>query len=145
MKTKQTSCNRPVITVMAAFILLALSFPVLAQEQQPRQSEQQQLQVTDAKLEAVAKAYLEVAEVQSVYKPRIDSALSAEEAQQIAQEAMREIVEIVEKEEGVSVQEFDEIVTAAQTDQQLRERLAIQVLKAQEEKKNTKKDDETSE
>ena len=80
-------------------------------------------EVTDAKLESVAKAYIQVVAIQEEYRPRIESAQSAEEAQQLQQEANQEMVEAIEAEDGVTLDEYNTIIQAAQMDEQLRTRL----------------------
>ena len=80
-------------------------------------------EVNDAKLESVAKAYIQVVAIQEEYRPRIESAQSAEEAQQLQQEANQEMVEAIEAEDGVTVDEYNTIIQAAQMDEELRARL----------------------
>jgi hypothetical protein len=143
--------RRRIATIVAA-LLLAWTAPMLAlqepgqqepQEQSPpAQQSQQSSQVDEAKLDAVAKAYVEVAEIQNTYAPRIESARSAEEKQQLEQEAMQEMAQAIEDQEGVDVEEYNLIMTAAQTDDQLLEQLTAKVHKIQQEKQNNQATDE---
>jgi hypothetical protein len=138
LKTIPMMLNRPIMTAIVV-LLLAVTVPMLAaQEPEP----DQQTQVSEAKLEAVAKAYVEVVKIQSAYQPRIERARSAEEAQQIEQEATEQMVQAIENVKGVTVQEYNDILTAAQRNEPLRQQLAVHIHKVQQE---NEKADETSE
>jgi sugar phosphate isomerase/epimerase len=80
-------------------------------------------EVPEAKLESVAKAYIEVVAIQEEYGPRIEAAQSPEEAQQIQQVANQEMVEAIDAEDGVTLDEYNTIIQATQTDDELAARL----------------------
>lgn len=56
-----------------------------------------------------------------------------EEAQQLQQRANEEVVEVIREQEGVTVEEYSQIVNLAQSDEQVRERLLKEIQKIQEE------------
>jgi hypothetical protein len=131
METVRIMLDKPLLAVMAV-LLMAVTVSMLAVQEAETQ-QPQETQLTDAKLEAVAKAYLEVLEIQKTYAPRIEQAQSAEEAERIEQDAMEAMAEAIERVEGVTVEEYNNILTAAQTDEQLRQRLGAQIHKIQQE------------
>lgn len=142
MKAIYGTPGRRVGTMLAA-LMLTLTTPLLALQESSQQESQQQAspgeqsqqtaRFDESKLEAVAKAYVKVAKIEESYKPRIDRARSDEEKKRLEQEAMREMAKAIEDQEGVSVEEYNEIMTAAQTDDQLRQQLAAKVDEAQRE------------
>lgn len=56
-----------------------------------------------------------------------------EEAQQLQQRANEEVVEVIREQEGITVEEYSQIVNLAQSDEQVRERLLKEIQKIQEE------------
>jgi len=84
-------------------------------------------EVSDAKLESVAKAYIEVVAIQEEYRPRIEAAQSPEEAQQLQQEANQEMVEAIEAQDNVTLDEYNTIIQAAQMDEELGARLSAHI------------------
>lgn len=89
--------------------------------------------VSEEKLEAVAKAYLQVFRIEQSYQPRIQGAQSPDEANQLQQAANQEMVEAIENEDDVTVNEYSEIMRAIGDDEELGERLQAVVDEIQEE------------
>lgn len=123
-----TKFRTAAVAVAASAFLTLMAFPVSIQVQQ-----QQPPELSDSKIQAVAEAYVQVFEIQSAYAPRIEAAQSPEEAQQLQQRANEEVVEVIREQEGVTVEEYSQIVNLAQSDEQVRERLLKEIQKIQEE------------
>ena len=74
---------------------------------------------SEEKLRSFAVAFLEVDKINQEYAPRLQGASSAEEQQQIRQEATGKMLEAVEGADGISTDEYTQILTAAQADPEL--------------------------
>ncbi|MDC9833818.1 DUF4168 domain-containing protein [Rhizobium binxianense] len=121
----------PVATMTAAvFSLLAFS-PAFAQQQpaqaQPPAQGQAPMQgqsggngaaapVSDQKIEAFAVAYLQVDKVRQEYSAKIGATKDEAAKQKLQQEAKKQMVDTVEASNGISVEEYSSILTAAQSD-----------------------------
>jgi hypothetical protein len=79
--------------------------------------------VDDAKLKSFAMAFLEVAKVNQAYQPQIQAAPSADDQQRLQQEAGQKMIEAVNAAEDLSVDEYNQIIEAAQTDPDLAQRI----------------------
>lgn len=79
--------------------------------------------VDDTKLKSFATAFLEVTAVTKKYQPQIESAGSTEDQQRLQQEAGQEMVEAVNDAEGITVDEYNMIIQAAQSDPDLAQRI----------------------
>jgi hypothetical protein len=77
----------------------------------------------DAKLKSFAVAFLEVTKVTESYKPQIEAAGTTEDQQRLQQEAGEKMVEAVNNSEGISVDEYNMIIQAAQTDPELAQKI----------------------
>ena len=89
-----------------------------AQQSGAQQSGAQQSgseQFSDAQLKSFAEASLEVERLSQEWSPKIAAAWTAQEQAKARGEAMEQMAEAVEQ-KGLSVQEYNEIVNAAQTD-----------------------------
>ncbi|MBB4214115.1 DUF4168 domain-containing protein [Rhizobium anhuiense] len=122
----------PVATMTAAvFSLLAFSpaFAVdMAQaQQQPPAQGQAPMQgqtggngaaapVSDQKIEAFAVAYLQVDKVRQEYSAKIGATKDEAAKQKLQDEAKKQMVDTVEASNGISVEEYSSILTAAQSD-----------------------------
>ena len=80
-------------------------------------------QADDAKLKSFAVAFLEVAKVNQSYQPQIEQAGSPEDQQRLRQEAGEKMVEAVNEADGITVDEYNVIIQAAQTDPELAQRI----------------------
>jgi len=100
--------------VMAALSLFC-AIPLLGQS----------ADVSDAKLEAVAKAYVQVMEIQNTYRPQIEAAQTPEEAQRLQREADEKMVAAIRV--YMTVDEYTGIMTAAEQDENLRNRLLVHI------------------
>lgn len=70
---------------------------------------------SDDTLRSFAVAFLAVDRINREYVPRVESAPSSEEQQQLREEASRAMVEAVDSAEGISPQEYTQIITEAQS------------------------------
>jgi hypothetical protein len=119
-------------TTTAAAALLALGLtaaPALAQDQQAPAA----ADITDEQLDQFAEAALAVNQVGREYASRLQSVEDESQAEQIRAEAQEAMVEAV-REEGLSVDEYNAIYTAAENDEEVN--AAIQAL-LQEKQQNS--------
>lgn len=80
-------------------------------------------QYSDAKLQSFADAVLAVNAVVEQWRPQIQGAPNETGAEQMAQEANEEMRAAVAGTEGITVDEYQQIAQAAQTDAQLMARI----------------------
>ena len=79
--------------------------------------------VDDDKLKSFAVAFLEVTRVTQAYQPQIAAAGTPEDQQRLQQEAGEKMVEAVNEAEGITVDEYNMIIQAAQTDPELAQKI----------------------
>ena len=79
--------------------------------------------VSDEKLQSFAVAFAEVEKIKQEYSQRLQAAGSETEQQQIQTEAGQKMLQAVESTEGMSVDEYNQIIESAQADPSLAERL----------------------
>lgn len=79
--------------------------------------------VDDDKLKSFAVAFLEVTKVTQSYQPQIQAAESTEDQQRLQMEAGEMMVEAVNEADGITVDEYNMIIQAAQTDPELAQRI----------------------
>ncbi len=92
-----------------------------AQDSYMPQQGQEQMNVTDAQLQQFAEAQAAVRQVQSKFQAQAQAVETEEEMQMIQQQANEEMVQAIERTD-LSIQEYNEIANAVQTDPQLREK-----------------------
>jgi hypothetical protein len=80
-------------------------------------------QYEQAKLESFVTAALEVNRLVEQWTPRIQGAKSETEATQLREQANRELVAAIEQSDGMSLEEYEQISHAAQSDPQLMDRI----------------------
>ncbi|EIM77490.1 hypothetical protein A33O_03428 [Nitratireductor aquibiodomus RA22] len=116
-------------TVAAAFTIsagAAMISPALAQDAVPSPSPAPQAQAQsfdDQKLQAFTVAFLAVSGVKEQYTERFRQAPSEDEKQKVQVEATQEMEQAVDKTEGISVDEYNQIIQSAQTDEALAQKL----------------------
>ncbi|MEQ8435290.1 MAG: DUF4168 domain-containing protein [Oceanicaulis sp.] len=121
------------LTAAAGAAAASLAFaatPALAQAAQSQAQAQAQMQVepianaelTDAQVESFIDAAMAVQAVVQQYQPQMQAAESREAAMAMQQQAQSELVSAVE-EAGLTPETYQSIAAAAQTDQQVAERL----------------------
>lgn len=117
-------------TVTAAAVSLALVplAPALAQEtetegQTQQETQMEQAQITDDKLESFLDAAIEVQTLTESYTPRVQAAESEDEQKALVEEANVQIRGAVEEVDGISIDEYIAIGEAAQSDPALAQRI----------------------
>lgn len=80
-------------------------------------------ELDDGKLKSFAMAFLQVNKVTKQYQPQIAAAGTPEDQQRLRQEAGEKMVEAVNGSQGISVDEYNSIIQAAQTDPELAQRI----------------------
>lgn len=109
--------------------LASLATLAHAQEAAPPVMEQQAPAAADPatlsedKLRSFAIAFVEVSKVTQSYQPQFESAATPEDRERIQQEAGQQMVQAVDSAEGISVDEYNQIIQAAQADPELAQRL----------------------
>ncbi len=130
------STKSSIVLSLAAAAMLILGFGLKVQAQQEYQQEGQQQQyqqemmqqqapevdVSDAELDQVADAYQAVTEVRERFQQELGEVSAPEKAQELQQQAGEEMVEAVEA-QGLDVQTYNQVMEAAQVDEELRNQL----------------------
>ncbi|MFD2342899.1 DUF4168 domain-containing protein [Sinorhizobium terangae] len=92
----------------------------MAQAQQtqptPGQPDSGGAAVSDQKIEAFAVAYLQVDKVRQEYSAKIEATPDQAAKEKLKNEASQQMVQAVEASQGISVEEYTSILTAAQND-----------------------------
>ena len=116
------------ITGLSA-VALAIAAGSMATAQEPVPAPQMEApsaqapSVDDAKLKSFAVAVLEVAKLNQTYQPQIQAAPNADDQQRLQQEAGQKMIEAVNATEDITVDEYNQIIEAAQTDPELAQRI----------------------
>ncbi len=114
-------------SALCCLFFMAAAFSVYAQQeegydQQMMQQPPGSVEVTDAELDKVAQAYIKITEIREDFQKSLAEVTDPEEAQQLQEEAGGAMVEAVQ-ETGLDVQKYNEVMEAAQVDEELREKL----------------------
>lgn len=117
--------SRKSLTAVAATLVMLFGAPAALAQGPAQQGQQppQQVQVSDSQLEQYVVVAGKVSEIRNDFQQKMTSAEDAEQAQSLQQEASAEMVEAVQA-SGMSVEEFNQIAYALQSDPALQERLA---------------------
>jgi hypothetical protein len=103
---------RTLVTSVVAALFLSGAQPLLAADE-----------YSDTKLQSFADAVLAVNAVVEQWRAQIQAAPSETDAEQMAQQANEDMRAAVAGTEGITVEEYQEIAQAAQTDPQLMARI----------------------
>lgn len=116
-----------ILTAVFAMTFFVLS-PALAQEAAPPPPPQEvpDIEVNDAELTAIAKAYVEVQNITEQFKERVNSAEDADAAKALQQE-YTEVANSAIVDEGVEIERYDEVIQVASVDDELRQRLLTEI------------------
>ncbi len=130
----------PAVSLTAAALsLMVLSNQAFAQqatqEQQPAQTQQPDSNaaaptVNDQKIEAFAVAYLQVDKIRQEYSAKIGATQDPTAKQQLQTEASKQMVQAVQTSPGMSVDEYNAILTAAKKDPALVKKVQDKIQKA---------------
>ncbi|MFP4084433.1 MAG: DUF4168 domain-containing protein [Desulfonatronovibrio sp.] len=126
---------RFMITVFCCLFLMATASTLSAQDQQGQEGQSQQqdmmqqpdqsaepIEVSDAELDKVAQAYVQITEIRGEFQETLSDVSDPEKAQQLQEEAGEKMVQAVQ-DNGLDVQKYNEVMEAAQVDEELREKL----------------------
>ena len=113
------------LSAVAATLVMLLGAPAaLAQgpAQQAQHPPPQQVEVSDAMLEQYVEVAAKVTEIRNDFQQQMAGVETSEEAQSLQEEASAEMVEAVQS-SGMSVEDYNQIAYALQSDPALQERL----------------------
>ena len=109
-------------SLLLGLVGLACAPVVFSQASLQPPAQQSASSFSDSELKSFAVAVLEVQRINDTYVPKLEGATSPEEQQQLRQTASQEMVRAVEK-EGMSVDKYKEILSQAQADPAVAERV----------------------
>ncbi|ARM31333.1 DUF4168 domain-containing protein [Prosthecochloris sp. HL-130-GSB] len=123
MKLKSTKKNMGIVfsILMALVIMPASGWSQDYGTQGQTQTAQAEVSVDEIK--TFAKAQNQIVTIQQKYQSRVENAKEQEEQQKILEEMNKEMVAAVQK-EGLSVEQYNEIFTASQSDPALQQRIS---------------------
>lgn len=78
---------------------------------------------SDDKLKSFAVAFLEVSRIHQSYQPQLEAAQTSEDQERLRVEAGEEMISAVNDTDGISVDEYNNILQAAQVDPDLARRI----------------------
>lgn len=94
------------------------------------QQEAEPLRLTDDDLRSYAMAAVQVQRISEAYQPRMEAAESAQQQEELRNQAMEEMVQAVEK-EGLTVLKYNQISSVSQTDPEIASRIEKHIEAAQ--------------
>lgn len=113
-------------TLLLGLILAGAVSGVQAQEGYYEEEMMQQpdagIEVSDAELDKVAQAYIDISEIRENFQESLVEVSDPEMAQQLQEQAGEAMVEAVQN-NGLDVQTYNEVMEAAQVDEELRQQL----------------------
>lgn len=109
----------PVAAVVCLVFFMAL--PAMAQSQQQGQPGETQPEVSDADLEKVAVAYVEVLKISQEFQQAVQKTEDQSERQELQAEANKEMVLAVE-DAGISVETYNNVMQQVRTNNELLEK-----------------------
>ncbi|MBS0013200.1 MAG: DUF4168 domain-containing protein [Desulfobacterales bacterium] len=124
---QNTISKNHVIIACALALVFFLCAPAAAQSQDTGQQQQQMQQqetpdFSDARIEKTAEAYTEITKIREQYQDEFSQAESSEQAQELQTKINKKITDAIEQND-MSVEDYNEVITAAQTDEDLRAEL----------------------
>jgi len=112
---------------------LALAPAAAVQQQEPILAQASDtVEFDDAKLRSFVVAFLAVNQVAETYQPQLEAGTNEEDQQRIQAEAAEGMTQAVEDTQGISVGEYNAIITTAQSDPELAEQLNTLIREATE-------------
>ncbi len=121
---------------LLALLALLTAPAALAQvQQQPPPPPPPETDFSEEEIYAAAEVFVKLEALQQEYRAQLSNVEGPEEARQIQSELQTEAMQIVEDHEGIDTDTYDQLVRAAQTDQELRQELltTIEEIKAEQE------------
>jgi hypothetical protein len=120
--------HMPVAALTAAALsLIVINSPAFAQASQTQATQPIQgtapAVISDKKIEAFAVAYLQVDKVRQDYAAKIGAEKDATAKQKLQNEANKQMINAVEKSPDMSLEEYKSIITAAQTNPEVAQKV----------------------
>ena len=112
--------GREVLAAILAAPLLSTGLLVLAQER-PKQPTVQEREVSDAELQAFAKAYVQYHKIRAQYEPQVKATKDPQKSKKIQDEANAKVKEVLAKQQ-LTVQNYNRVFTVVNNDESLRKR-----------------------
>jgi flagellar biosynthesis protein FliP len=127
---RNTISKNHIIIACALALVFFLCAPAAAQSQDTGQQQQQMQQMqqketpdfSDARIEKTAEAYTEITKIREQYQDEFSQAEDSEQAQELQTRINKKITDAIEQND-ISVEDYNEVITAAQTDEDLRAEL----------------------
>ncbi|MFO7860051.1 MAG: DUF4168 domain-containing protein [Desulfosalsimonas sp.] len=120
---RNTISKTHLIIACALALVCFLCAPAAAQSQDTGQQQQQQQQETpdfsDDRIQKTAEAYTEITKIREEYQDEFSQAEDSEQAQELQTRINEKITDAIEQND-MSVEDYNEVITAAQTDEDLR-------------------------
>jgi hypothetical protein len=117
------------VALAAALVAMAAAVPAVAESgrsaaapQAPGAAAQQGDQPSDATVQKVGKALRQAATIRQEYTDRAQTTKSPEQQQQLTEQAQGDMIKAI-NEQGLSVQQYNQVIQMAQADPSLKERL----------------------
>ncbi|MDL2408975.1 DUF4168 domain-containing protein [Rhizobium calliandrae] len=127
-----TSLTAAALSLM--FLISPASAQQATQDKQPQpaqgQPDTQGAAISDQKIQAFAVAYLQVDKIRQEYSAKIGATPDANAKQQLQAEAGKQMVQAVQASSGMSVKEYNSILTAAQKDPALVKKVQAKIQQA---------------
>lgn len=108
---------------------------VLAQGQQPQQPAPQ-VELSDREVQMVAELAVDIEDVRTEYRSRLQDG-GSEDARALQKEMQSEITQTIEDFDGMTPERYDNVMRAAQADDELKQRILTQIKKEQEKRKES--------
>ena len=112
--------GRQALAAILAAPLLSTGLLVLAQER-PKQPTVQEREVSDAELQAFAKAYVQYHKIRAQYEPQVKATKDPQKSKKIQDEANAKVKEVLAKQQ-LTVQNYNRVFTVVNNDESLRKR-----------------------
>lgn len=133
---RNTISRNHVIIACALALAFFLCAPAAAQSQDTGQQQQQMQQketpdFSDARIDKTAEAYTEITKIREQYQDEFSQAEDSEQAQELQTKINKKITDAIDQND-MSVEEYNEVITAAQTDEDLRAELLDRIRNMQE-------------
>lgn len=111
------------VSTVALFFLAFIFAPTSAAQVDQEPPPAPDIDITDEDIEMVAEAYVMVEDVRQEYTAEFQQTEDPEEAQELQMELQEEINAVIEDMEGLTLEEYDQYIQAAQQDAELRDQL----------------------
>lgn len=123
------------LALLASLALVAVAGPGMAQEEGSGQEQEtyegyeqepQETDFSDEDLQKFASSYVQIQDIQQEYSDELSQMEDEQEAQELQEKYTERMVDVV-REEGLSVEEYNQIGQAMNSDNELREKIESMV------------------